>query len=86
MPASIEKLSSALRGATVAQGVTGVPDGSSPPYFFTCELLFESKDAFLSAFAPHAEWLQADIKNYTDVEPIIQISEVRIHRECVTPV
>lgn len=81
MPASIQRLGPALRGVTVAQGVTGVPEGSPPPYFFTCELLFDSLETFLSAFAPHAEWLQGDIKNYTDVDPIIQVSEVKIHQQ-----
>ena len=83
MPASMHRLRSAMRGVTVSQGVTGIPQGSAPPYFAVCELLFDSTEAFLAAFAPHAEWLQGDIKQYTDVEPAIQISEVKIHRQFV---
>ncbi len=33
-------------------------------------------DAFVEAFMPHIEELQGDIKNYTDVQPIIQFSEI----------
>jgi hypothetical protein len=32
----------------------------------------------MAAFGPHAEELQGDIANYTDIEPTIQISEVQI--------
>jgi hypothetical protein len=32
----------------------------------------------MAAFMPHAEVLQGDMPNYTDIEPVIQISEVLI--------
>ena len=35
-----------------------------------------SVDAFQAGFGPHAEEIMADIKNYTDLTPVIQISEV----------
>ena len=45
-----------------------------------CHYLFESLDGFLAAFTPHAAVLQADMRNYTDQEPIIQISAVDLVR------
>jgi uncharacterized protein (TIGR02118 family) len=39
-------------------------------------LLFDSLEAFQGAFGPHAEAIMGDIPNYTDLEPVIQISEV----------
>ena len=33
---------------------------------------------FMAAFGPHAEKLQGDIINYTNIEPTIQINEVQI--------
>jgi uncharacterized protein (TIGR02118 family) len=39
---------------------------------FTCA----SVEAFTEAFLPHAAKLQSDIPNYTDIEPIIQISQL----------
>lgn len=80
MPLSLEKLGGALRGASVEQGITGVPQGTPAPYIAQCHLRFDSAEAFLTAFMPHAELLQGDMKNYTDIEPVIQISEVRISR------
>ena len=40
--------------------------------------LFESVEAFESAMAPHAQKIMQDATNYTNIEPIIQISEARI--------
>ena len=34
--------------------------------------------AFQTAFGPHAGALMEDIPNYTDIQPTIQISEVKI--------
>ena len=36
----------------------------------------ESVEAFQSGFGPHANEIMADIPNYTDLTPVIQISEV----------
>src|SRR5947209_17737698 len=78
MPMTIEKLSGGLRGVTVEHGLTGGSLEAPPPYIAMCHLLFDSVDAFQSAFAPHAEALQGDIPNYTDVTPVIQISEIKL--------
>ena len=41
-------------------------------------LYFESVPAFEAAFTPHAAAIMADIVNYTNVRPVIQISEVKM--------
>ena len=41
-------------------------------------IYFESVEAFQTAFGPHAEAIMADIPNYTDIQPTLQISEVKI--------
>jgi uncharacterized protein (TIGR02118 family) len=33
-------------------------------------------EAFQAGFGPHAQEIMADIPNYTDLTPVIQISEV----------
>jgi uncharacterized protein (TIGR02118 family) len=78
MPMSIEKLGTALRGVSVEHGLSGTEPGSPPAYIAMCHLRFDSIEAFLEAFLPHAELLQGDIAKYTDIEPIIQFSEERI--------
>ena len=37
---------------------------------------FDSAEVFATAFAPHAAELQGDAPNYTNIQPVVQISEV----------
>jgi hypothetical protein len=39
-------------------------------------------ESFLAAFMPHAATLQGDMPNYTDIEPVIQISKVVLSQTC----
>ena len=80
MPMSIEKLSVAkgFRGVSVERGVGGAEPGSPPTYIAVCQYLFDSVEEFLAAFQPHAKLLQGDILNYTDIQAVIQFSEVII--------
>jgi uncharacterized protein (TIGR02118 family) len=41
-------------------------------------LYFESVDAFVQAWGPQAQEIVGDVPNYTNCEPIIQISTVKI--------
>jgi len=52
------------------------PDGSDPPYFAIGILHFESSEALHSALTgEHAPEVIGDIRNFTDVQPIIQIND-----------
>jgi uncharacterized protein (TIGR02118 family) len=73
-----EKLGSALKGASMEQGIGGPEPGSPPIYHVMIHMLFDSVEAFQVAFMPHAEAIMGDIPNYTDIEPVIQISEVKM--------
>ena len=80
MPRAIELLGSkpGYRGVSVERGLTGAAPGSAPEYAAMCHFAFDSVALFLDAFLPHAQELQGDIPNYTDVQAIIQINEVLI--------
>ena len=43
-----------------------------------CHYLFDSVDDFMAAFLPHAAELKGDMPSYTDIETVIQVSEVAI--------
>lgn len=80
MPRAIELLGPALKGVSVEVGI-GSPIPEQPAPFaaiatFTCE----SVEAFTAVFMPNAAELQGDVPNYTDIEPTIQISEIRLQR------
>jgi uncharacterized protein (TIGR02118 family) len=72
------KLGAALKGGAVEQGLSGAEPGSSATYVAMGHLLFDSVEAFQNAFGPHAETIMADVPNYTDIQPVFQISEVKM--------
>ena len=72
------KLGAALMSVSVEQGVAGGSPGSAPTFVAMAHLTFESVPAFQAAFTPHAAEIMADISKYTSIEPIIQISEVKV--------
>lgn len=78
MPMAIAKLGAAVRKARVEVGVSGAHPDQTPPYLASAHLTFDSIQAFYDAFLPHAADLQGDIPNYTDIEPVVQMSEVRL--------
>jgi uncharacterized protein (TIGR02118 family) len=78
MPMVREKCGSALKKMEIDHGMAGGTPGSSPAYACMGHLFFDSVEAFQSAFGPHSKEIMADIPNYTDVSPIVQISEVKL--------
>ena len=82
MPLSIELLSThpGFKGVSVERGLGGAEPGTDPAYVAMCHFLFDSIEDFMAAFMPLAERLQGDMPNYTDIKPVIQVSEVLISR------
>ena len=65
-----------LPPAYVDKGIArGVP-GSPPTYVGMCHIFCDSVEIFQAGFGPHAGEIMADIANYTDLSPVIQISDV----------
>jgi uncharacterized protein (TIGR02118 family) len=78
IPLAQRLLGAALKGVTVEQGIGGGTPESSAPYLAIGHLQFDSVEVFQAAFVPHGQALMNDIPNYTNVQPIIQISEVKL--------
>ncbi|WP_313704086.1 EthD family reductase [Massilia sp.] len=55
----------------------GSPDANAP-YIAMGHLFCDSVDAFQAGFGPHTREIMADIPNYTNQKPVIQISEVLV--------
>ena len=70
-------LGAALKGVAVDQGVGGKEPGSPAPYLAVGHLLFESPEAVQTALGA-LQALLADIPNFTNSEPTVQISEVKL--------
>ena len=71
-------LGKAVKGVAVEQGIAGAAPGSPAPFLAIGHILFESVEAFQKAFEAHAPEIMGDIPNYTNAQPTIQISEVKI--------
>jgi uncharacterized protein (TIGR02118 family) len=78
MPMVQEKCGPACKSMAVEQGLGGGEPGSRATYIAMGHLYFDSVEAFQNAFGPHAKEIMADIPNYTDIRPSIQISEVKM--------
>jgi uncharacterized protein (TIGR02118 family) len=78
MPMVRDLMGGALKGMNVEQGLAGGQPGAPAPYVALGHLLFESVDAFQAAFAQHSGAILADIPNYTNTQPTLQISQVKL--------
>jgi len=78
MPLVQKRLGAALRGIGVDHGLGGGQPGSPPAYLAVGHLMFDSLEAFQKGFAEHGKTFMADIPNYTNVQPTILISEVKL--------
>jgi uncharacterized protein (TIGR02118 family) len=71
-------LGPALEGVAVEHGIAGATPGSPAPYLAIGQLQFDSVEAFQSAFGPHSQEIMSDVPNYTNIQPVLQISEIKL--------
>ncbi len=76
MPLLKARMGDSCKSYTVDKGLAGGAPGSKPPYVALCHIYCESLASFQAGFGPHAAEIMADIANYTNVTPVVQISEV----------
>ena len=67
----------ALQGMSVDAGLAGGAPGAPAPYACIGHLLFDSVEAFQTSFGPKAGVIMADIPNYTDITPVLEISAIK---------
>lgn len=76
MPMVKARLADACSHYTIDRGLAGATPGSAPAFVAACHLFCESVEAFQAGFGPHSQEIMADVGNYTDIAPQLQISEV----------
>jgi uncharacterized protein (TIGR02118 family) len=74
----VQKLVTSCKGIAAEKGVAGGAPGAPATYIAIGYLLFDSVEAFQSGFGPHANQILSDIPNYTNTQPVIQISEITL--------
>jgi len=76
MPLLKARMGDACKYYTVDKGLAGGAPGEPPTYIGMCHVFCDSVEAFQAGFGPHADEILGDIPNYTDLQPVLQFSEV----------
>jgi uncharacterized protein (TIGR02118 family) len=76
MPLLQERMGSHCKSYTIDKGLSGGAPGTPPTYVGMCHIFADSVESFQAGFGPHMQEIMADIANYTDIAPVMQISEV----------
>jgi uncharacterized protein (TIGR02118 family) len=78
MPLIKRRMRATLKYCTVDKGLAGATPNAPATYVGMCHLLCDSLEAYHAGYDAHAEEIVADIRNFTDQTPVIQISEVAV--------
>ena len=60
----------------IEKGIAGGTPDAITPYIAIGHIYFDSLEAFQNSMSKVGEELMADVANFTDIEPIVQISEI----------
>jgi len=71
-------LGDALKSGAVDYGLGGAGPGEAAPFVAMGHMTFDSVQAFQGAFGPNAEAIMADLPNFTNTQPVIQVSEIKV--------
>jgi uncharacterized protein (TIGR02118 family) len=78
IPLIAHLLADALISSSVDAGLAGGTPNEAPAYIAMGHLFFESVEVFQTSFAPHADKISADVLNFTNTQPHIQISNIKL--------
>jgi uncharacterized protein (TIGR02118 family) len=78
MPLVKEKLADRCLFYTIDKGLGGASPDAHAPYVAMCHVFCESAKAFQDGMALQGKAIFDDISHFTDLVPVIQISEVVI--------
>ena len=65
-----------MKGAAIDKGVGGGTPDTPVPYLAIGYLYFKNISAYQDGIKLHLEKILADISNFTNINPVVQISEV----------
>ena len=76
MPMVASLLGDSLKLLEIDKGISGRTPEEPIPYLAIGYLYFDRLSAYQNSFGPHAEQIVGDVPNYTNIQPVVQISEV----------
>ena len=77
MPMAADLFGDALKAMVIDKGLAHGTSDMPVPYVAIGYFYFDTMSSFENAMRPNSEKLKADVSNYTNIKPIIQISEVQ---------
>ena len=76
MPMIASLMGDSLKHLSIDKGISGRTPDEPIPYLAIGYLYFDKLSVYQNSFAPHAEKIIGDIPNYTNIQPVVQISEI----------
>ncbi len=76
MPMVARLLGDSLKVYKIDKGLSGRTPDEPKPYLAIGYLYFDQLSAYQNSFGPNAKEIVGDIPNYTNIQPVLQISEV----------
>jgi uncharacterized protein (TIGR02118 family) len=80
MPMVKARLGSACAYYTVEKGLTGGAPGAPPAFVAMCAFICDSVEGYQAAMKKYGAEVRADLANYTDIAPVLQVSEFVVER------
>ncbi|MEO0527762.1 MAG: EthD family reductase, partial [Bacteroidota bacterium] len=76
MPMLADIMGGALKKFAIDKGISGRTPDEPIPYVAIGYLYFDTLADYRNVFGPNAKKILGDIPNYTNIQPVVQISEV----------
>lgn len=76
MPMVASLFGDSLKQLAIDKGIAGRTPDEPIPYLAVGYFYFDKLSDYQNAFGPNAEKILSDIPNYTNIQPVVQISEV----------
>ena len=76
MPMVASLLGDAMKHYSIDKGISGRTPDEPIPYLAIGYLYFDKLEDYQNSFGPNAKKIVGDIPNYTNTQPIVQISEI----------
>lgn len=78
VPLVKQKFGDKCKEIKIDAGMTNELSGQEAVYIAIFHILCDSVEDFKAGLTPHAQEIFADVANYTDIEPMTQLSRVQV--------
>lgn len=78
MPMAARLFGDSLKAMAIDKGLASGTPATPLPYLAIGYFYFETMSSFQNSMKANSATLRADIQNYTNIKPVIQISEVQL--------